>query len=282
MFSSGNIENIKSFAAQIRIEALTAICSVGQGHVGGVMSIADTIAVLYGGVMKYDPKNPKWEDRDYLVCSKGHAGPAIYAALALKGFFPVEELLTLNKPGTHLPSHCDRNLTPGIDMSTGSLGQGTSQAVGIAIGHKLQKKQSYTYLIIGDGEAQEGQVWEAALSAAQQKLDHLIAFVDYNKKQLDGFTKDINDMGSFKAKFEAFGWYAAEVDGNSVQEILSAVEECKAVKDKPKVIVLNTIKGKGWSLAEKELMNHSMGVSSEQLHEAVNEISKSCCLGGEL
>lgn len=251
---------------------MKAIGNLGFGHVGGALSIVDTLAVLYGAAMNIDPKNPDWEDRDWLICSKGHAGPAIYSSLALKGYFPLEELQTLNKPCTKLPSHCDKNLTTGIDMTTGSLGQGASVAVGVALGHKLDQRSNYTYLILGDGECQEGQVWEAVLYAPQVKLDNLITFVDYNKKQLDGYVKDINDMGDIKGKFESFDWYAQEIDGSSVAEIFEAVEKAKAQKGKPSVIVLNTVKGQGWSLAENTVSNHSMTVSPEQMDAAINEL----------
>ena len=273
MISQDRVKEIKILALHIRIETIKAIGNLGFGHIGGALSITDAIAVLYEEVMKYDPKNPKWEQRDWLICSKGHAGPAIYSTLALKGFFPMEELLTLNKPGTHLPSHCDRNLTPGIDMTTGSLGQGASLAVGVALGHKMDGRDNFTYLIVGDGEIQEGQVWEAALFAAQKKLDHLITFVDYNKKQLDGYTKDINDVGDIKSKFESFGWYGQEIDGSNVAEIIKAIENAKQHKDKPSVIVLHTIKGKGWDFAEKELSNHHMNVSREQMEEALTVLN---------
>ncbi|KZL93466.1 transketolase [Clostridium magnum] len=268
-----NLDKKKEFeelALKIRIETVRAIGTLGFGHVGGAMSVADTIAVLYGGVMNIDPKNPRWEDRDWLVCSKGHAGPSIYSALALKGYFDKEELLTLNKPGTHFPSHCDRNLTTGIDMTTGSLGQGASTALGVALGNRLKGKNSYTYLILGDGEIQEGQVWESVLCAAQQKIDHLIVFVDYNKQQLDGYTKDINDVGDVKAKFESFGWYAQDIDGHDVEEIYNAIEKAKANKGTPSVIVLNTIKGKGCTFAEGILSNHHVTVNEIQMNEALS------------
>ncbi|SKA91180.1 transketolase [Caloramator quimbayensis] len=270
MLSSEKIKEVKEFAIKIRIETIKAIGNLGFGHIGGAMSIADTIAVLYDAVMKYDPKNPNWEDRDYLICSKGHAGPSIYSALALKGFFPIEELMTLNKPGTHLPSHCDRNLTTGIDMTTGSLGQGSSLAVGVALGNRCCGRKNTTYLILGDGEMQEGQVWEAVLYAAQQKLSNLIVFVDYNKKQLDGYTADINDLGDLKSKFEAFNWFAQEVDGHNVSEIYEAVENAKKQNEKPSAIILHTVKGKGCSFAENELYNHHMTVSRQQMEEALN------------
>jgi transketolase len=267
--NTNKIQVLKKLAIEIRIETLKTIGNLGFGHLGGALSIADTLAVLYGEVMKYDPKNPKWEERDWLVCSKGHGGPAIYSALAINGFFPKEELLTLNTPGTRFPSHCDRNLTTGIDMTTGSLGQGSSLAVGIALGNRLSKKDNYTYLILGDGELQEGQVWEAVMFASQSKLDKLIAFVDYNKKQLDGYTKDINDLGDVKAKFESFGWHGQEVDGSDVAEIIEAVEKAKENKGKPSVIVLHTVKGKGAAFVENEFSNHHMIVTEEQTDEAV-------------
>jgi transketolase len=269
MLSLDKTRKLEAFALNIRIETVRAIGTLGFGHLGGAMSVADTVAVLYGGMMNIDPQNPKWEDRDWLVCSKGHAGPAIYSALALKGYFPKEDLLTLNTPGTHFPSHCDRNLTTGIDMTTGSLGQGASTSLGVALGNRLKGKDNYTYLILGDGELQEGQVWEAVMCAAQQKIDHFITFVDYNKQQLDGYTKDINDLGDIKVKFESFGWYGHSIDGQNVEEIYSAIEKAKENKGKPSVIVLNTVKGKGCCFAEGILNNHHVTVSKEQMEEAL-------------
>ncbi len=265
-------KELKVFATNIRIETIKALGHLGFGHVGGAFSIADTIAVLYGGMMKIDPKNPKWADRDYLVCSKGHAGPIIYSTLAMKGYFPKEELLTINKPHTHLPSHCDRNLTTGIDMTTGSLGQGSSLAVGIAAGNKLDKRDNYTYLIMGDGEIQEGQVWEAAGYAAQQKLDHLIAFVDWNKRQLDGTLEEINDYSNISERFEVFGWHAVTVDGHDVEAVWNAIEEAKKVKDKPSCIVLDTVKAKGCSFAEDTANCHHITINEEQLKEALTAL----------
>lgn len=263
------IKELQIFATKIRIETIKEIGNLGFGHLGGAMSVVETLAVLYGEAMKIDPKNPKWEDRDWLVCSKGHAGPAIYATLALKGYFPMEELETLNKPGTNLPSHCDRNKTIGIDMTTGSLGQGSSQAVGVALGHRLDNRDNYTYLILGDGELQEGQIWEAAMLASHHKLDHLITFVDNNKQQLDGLTKEINDLGDIPSKFESFGWNTFKANGASVEEILDAIQKAKQVKGKPSVIVLDTIKGQGCSFAEGILDNHHMFVSKDQMEEAL-------------
>lgn len=263
---------LDELARNIRIETLRCIGARGFGHVGGSMSIADLLAVLYGSAMRYDPKNPAWADRDWLVVSKGHAGPAVYAALALQGFFPKEELLTLNQPGTSFPSHCDRQKTPGIDMTTGSLGQGLSAACGIALGHKLQGKENYTYAIIGDGESQEGQVWEAALFAPQYCLDHLILFVDNNKDQIDGYTRDVMNMEDFSAKFQAFNWHVQRIDGHDVLAIDEAIEQAKAAAGKPSVIVLNTVKGKGCSFAEGQRGNHHMRLVPGQIEEGLRAL----------
>lgn len=265
-------KDLQKFAVSIRKETMRAIGTLGVGHVGGALSICDVLAVLYGGEMNIDPADPHKEDRDWLVCSKGHAGPAVYATLALKGFFPKEELLTLNKPGTNLPSHCDMNRTPGIDMTTGSLGQGTSSAVGIACGNRKKGLDNYTYLIIGDGESQEGQVWEAALFAAQHKLSHLIAFTDYNKCQIDGTISEVCELGDLAGKYEAFGWYAQSVDGHDVEQISEAIHKAKQQGKRPSMIVLNTVKGKGVSLAEGKVGSHNMPVTREQMEQAMAEL----------
>ena len=260
------------FAKQLQMEVVKMISSLGIGHVGGSLSVTDLVAVLYeGGMLKYDPENPHWEGRDWVVCSKGHAGPALYSALALKGFMPMSELDTLNRPKTKLPSHCDRNLTPGIDMTTGSLGQGASTAAGVAMGHKMNGADNTVYLILGDGECNEGQVWEMALFAPAKKLDNLIAFVDYNKLQLDARTDDLIPLGDIAQKFDDFGWFAQDIDGHDVGAIYAAIEKARAA-DKPSMIVLNTIKGRGWSAIENQVSSHSMTISPEQLKEALAEM----------
>jgi transketolase len=270
-------DELQNFARNIRIEALKALGGLGFGHVGGAMSAADVLGVLYGGVMKIDPENPDWDERDYFVMSKGHAGPALYAALALRGFFPIEELSTINTNGTRLPSHCDRNSTPGIDMSTGSLGQGMSTAIGIAHGNKMLGKPNYTYLLLGDGECQEGQIWEGALYAPQQKLSRLIAFIDYNKQQLDGYTKDICDLGDLVQKFRDFGWYTLEVDGHDVSAIAEAIalgkKQGESQNGKPAMIILHTQKGKGCDFAEGILYNHHMTFTEEQCESAIEKLN---------
>ena len=283
MLSGQKLKELKIFATKIRIETVKELGNLGFGHLGGAMSIVETLSVLYGEVMNIDPKNPGWEDRDWLVCSKGHAGPAVYAALALKGYFPIEELMTLNKPGTNLPSHCDRNKTIGVDMTTGSLGQGASLAAGVALGNMLDGRKNYTYRILGDGELQEGQVWEMALFAAQRRLENLIAFVDYNKQQLDGYTKDICDLGDVAAKFESFGWHAQEVDGADINAIYDAICEAKKCSGRPSVIVLHTVKGKD-TFTEGMQFNHHVTISREQmektlevLYEKLESLEKQDC-----
>ena len=266
-----SLKEMNIFAAQIRKAALRAMNAFHGGHVGGSMSMSDLMAALYGEVMKVDPKNPQWEERDWLVVSKGHCGPAVYGTLALMGYFPEDELDTLNKEGPPLPSPCDRTRTPVIDMTTGSLGQGVSAAVGIAWGMQYQKKPNYVYTILGDGECDEGQVWEAALFAATKKLGHLIGFVDYNKKQLDGYTKDICDLGDLRQKFEDFGWHSQEVDGHDIPAIVAAIEEAKKVADKPSMIVLNTIKGKDCCFADT-FYNHFVRFPEEDYEAAIKEL----------
>ncbi|MDR2078574.1 MAG: transketolase, partial [Treponema sp.] len=223
MENGERIKAMKLMSAKIRIETIKQMTEIGFGHIGGSMSIADVLGVLYGGVMHLEPNDPGWKDRDYLVCSKGHAGPAVYAALALRGYFPMDWLKTLNRFHTNLPSHCDRTKTPGIDMTTGSLGQGLSAAAGIALGNRIDNRDNYTYAIMGDGECDEGQIWEAAMAAGHYKLSKLIAFVDYNGIQIDGPVEMINDITNFAERFSAFHWHAQEVDGHDVTAIDEAI-----------------------------------------------------------
>ena len=268
-----SVKELENVARNIRANIVECIASLGVGHIGGCLSIADVLAVLYGKHMRYDPKNPKAEGRDRLVCSKGHAGPAIYSALAEFGFFPKEELYTLNRGGTKLPSHCDMNKTPGADMTAGSLGQGLSCALGAAIGSKLKGDGATIYAIIGDGESQEGQIWEAAMYAGSHKLDNLIVFTDYNKMQLDGTTADICDLNPLADKWRAFNFAVWDIPGNDVAEIDKAITEAKAVSGKPKMIILNTVKGKGVSFVEEaKVGSHSMNISAEQRDIALKEI----------
>lgn len=249
---------LQAFALKIRMVALECLTTVGFGHLGGIMSVADAVAVLYGQELRIDPTRPDWPERDKLVCSKGHAGAALYAALACKGFFPRQWLATLNAPLTHLPSHCDRTKTPGIDMTTGSLGQGASLAVGMALGDRLQGRSNRVFLILGDGECNEGQVWEAMSFAAAKKLTNLVVLLDWNKRQLDGFTEKINDMGNLAEKFRAFGFETAEIDGNDVCQLSEALAHTRIEGDKPRCIAMHTVKGAGIAELEQMTMNHSV------------------------
>lgn len=263
------IRELKKFAARIRLETVKQIATRGFGHIGGALSIVDALAVLYGGVMRIDPGNPAWAERDKLVMSKGHAGPALYSALALKGYFPLEVLGTLNQPGTSLPSHCDRKLTPGVDVTTGSLGQGVSLAIGLALAQRMDGNGARTFLITGDGELNEGQSWEGVMFAAHNKLDNLTWLVDYNHKQLDGCTEDIMDLGDIAAKFASFGWRARTIDGNDITAVRDAITEALAAKDGPSCIVLNTVKGAGVPAVENTMFNHHMVFEGEMARESI-------------
>jgi len=258
MLSEQDLFLLKEKANQIRILTLEAIGYLGVGHVGGCMSLVEVLTLLYYRHMQVDPQDPRKRDRDQLVLSKGHAGPTLYSILADKGFFPGEWLHTLNKGGTRLPSHCDRNLTPGIDMTTGSLGQGLSAAIGIALGNRLDGINSTVYAIIGDGESNEGQVWEAAQAAAQFKLNHLIVFTDSNRLQLDGFMNEVMNIEDLVAKWHSFGWFTQRVDGHDFKQMDEAVILAKGQEAKPSMIILDTIKGKGVAFAENQPANHNM------------------------
>ena len=261
--------DLRVLADRIRLVTLRTFSNIGFGHVGGAMSVVEALAALYGGEMRYDPKKPSWESRDRLVMSKGHAGPALYSTLCLRGFFPQETLLELNQGGGSLPSHCDMHKTIGIDMTTGSLGQGMSTAIGLALGSRLNNLGNFTFLILGDGECNEGQVWEGAMFAAHNKLGGLIALIDWNKQQLDGFTKGIIDMGDIGGKFKAFGWHTQTVDGHDPAKIKTAIIEAKKVTDAPSAIILDTIKGYGCDFAEAIPANHHMNFTKGQIDNAI-------------
>jgi len=271
MIEDKRIRELELFAQEIRLETLKIIHSRGNGHIGGSMSIADALALLYGEIMHYDPKEPLMKDRDWCVLSKGHAGPALYATLGLSGYFPVNEAYTLNDFNTHFPSHTDHLITKGVDLTTGSLGQGFSQAAGVALGNRLQGIESDVYVFIGDGEADEGQIWEAAQFTAHYKLKHLIALVDNNGRQLDGSCEEVMSHGKgLGAKFEAFGWHVIEVqDGNSIKELAAAFEKARS-SELPTALILHTIKGKGVSLMEKSGA-HSAKPSAAEWEQMLKE-----------
>lgn len=268
--------NMKEICKDIRCDVMECIGHLGVGHIGGCLSLVEVLASLYFEHMNIDPKEPKKAGRDRLVCSKGHAGPAVYATLANRGYFDKSELLTLNQGGTHLPSHCDMNLTTGIDMTTGSLGQGFSCAMGVALAGKLENDGATIYAIIGDGESQEGQIWEAAMFAAAKKLDNLIAFTDYNKLQIDGPVSEVVALEPLSAKWSAFGWNVIEVaDGNDCEQVSAAIAQAKSLLGggKPTMVILNTVKGKGVSFIEdKGAGNHNMNISEDDARRAIAEI----------
>ena len=269
-------QDLKEICTDIRCDVLMSIGHLGVGHIGGCLSVVELLAVLYFEAMRIDPNDPKKAGRDRFICSKGHAGPAVYAALANRGYFDRSELLTLNQGGTDLPSHCDMLRTRGIDMTTGSLGQGFSCAVGAALGSKLERDGAIIYALIGDGESQEGQIWEAAMFAAAKKLDNLIAFTDYNKLQIGGTVAEINDIAPLAEKWAAFGWNVIEVeDGNDVAEVSAAVAHAKLGlgSGRPTMVILNTVKGCGvpWIVA-LGAANHNTNLTEEQAQEAIRVI----------
>lgn len=267
-----HVKRAKEMARDIRILVLDTLAAFGSGHVGGSMSAADLLGVLYSGTMRINPQNPNWPDRDFFVCSKGHVGPVVYSALTLAGYFPREELKTLNRLGTHFPSHCDRTKTPGIDMTAGSLGQGLSAAVGIALGNHLAERDNYCYALVGDGETQEGQIWEALMFAGHSRLSHLIVFIDNNRMQLDGPLTEVNRLDNYKQRLESFYWNAIEVDGHDAGQILDAIDQAKKEKVRPTCIILHTVKGKG-SFAEGRF-NHSMPVSEDEARRNIDQLKR--------
>ena len=269
MLHTQELQALTERALQLRTLTIREIGHLGSGHIGGSMSIIEILTYLYFHEMDVTAADPQRADRDRLVCSKGHAGPAVYAALAAKGYFPVSWLETLNEGGTNLPSHCDMHKTPGVDFTTGSLGQGASAAVGIALGQKILGQQARTFLILGDGESQEGQVWEAAETAAQWRLGNLIAFTDFNRQQLDGYTDDIMGMANLDARWLGFGWQVQRVNGHDFSQIHRALQAAKAATDRPSMIVLDTVKSKGFAPGEGIKANHSMAFGMDVAEQAI-------------
>ena len=271
---ANKLKELKLLCANVRIDILEMLMKFGQGHLGGSMSCVELFAVLYGKQLNFDPKNPKKEDRDQVVLSKGHAGPVWYSTLAERGFFPKDWLFTLNQGGTLLPSHPDRTKTPGVDMTTGSLGQGTSTAAGIATAMKKRGLNSYTYLIVGDGELNEGQCWEAFQYIANYKLNNCIVIIDDNKRQLDGYTKDVINPFSYQEKMKAFGFYTLTAKGDDLEAIDDTINKLKEVKDSAVCMVLDSVKGQGVKFFEELLSNHSVKFNEEYTNEANKAIAQ--------
>ena len=265
-------KELQIFAAKARIGVIEGVYNAKAGHPGGSLSICDLLAYLYNGEMSIDASNPHMEDRDRFVLSKGHAATALYATLALKGFFPVEDLKTLRKSDSYLQGHPNMNKIPGVDMSTGSLGQGISAAVGMALGAKLDKKDFRVYTVLGDGEIEEGEVWEAAMFAANRGLDNLVAVVDYNGLQIDGTVEEVNSPYPIADKFKAFKWNVVEIDGHDFDAIESALENARATKGVPTCIVMKTIKGNGVSYMENAVGWHGKAPNTEEYEQAMTEL----------
>lgn len=268
-------------AYKIRKNALTAVHSAASGHPGGSLSIAEIMSVLYFKQMNIDPKNPKMADRDRFVMSKGHCAPALYGTLAERGFFPAEDLKTFRQADSYLQGHPDMKGVPGVDMSTGSLGQGICAANGMALAAKLDNKDYRVYAIMGDGELEEGQVWEAAMFAPHYKLDNITAFVDLNLLQIDGDVRQVMNPTPVDAKFEAFGWNVIVIDAHDVEAIDNAIETAKTVKGKPTVVICNSTKGKGVSFMENQAGWHGNAPNDEQFAQAIEELDATIAkLGG--
>ncbi|KXG78094.1 Transketolase 1 [Fervidicola ferrireducens] len=270
--SKEKLEELTKTARRVRRHIIEMTAEAGSGHPGGSLSCADILVALYFQEMKIDPKNPNWPDRDRFVLSKGHAAPALYAVLAERGYFPKEELKTLRKINSILQGHPDMKKTPGVDMTTGSLGQGLSAANGMALAGKLDGKSYRVYVLLGDGELEEGQVWEAAMAAAHYKLDNLTAFVDHNGLQIDGPIVQVMSPEIIQEKFRAFGWHVIDVDGHDFEDILRAIEEAKSTKGRPTVIVARTVKGKGVPYMENQVDWHGKAPSREQAEEALKAL----------
>ena len=268
------VTELKKIAATLRLNIIKMV-GVGQkGHLGGSCSLSEIVSVLYFYKMKHDPKNPKWDDRDRFILSKGHAALIQYAALAETGYFPKAEIENVKKLGAMLQGHPDMTTTPGIEGNTGSLGQGLSMACGMAAGLKIDKKSSKVYCIIGDGEIAEGQIWEAAMTASYYKLDNLVVFLDMNRLMATGPIIERYDTNPLNDKWKAFGWQVYDIDGHNIQEIIDTLEKAESVKDKPKIILARTIKGKGISFAENNAAFHNGELTKEQFESACAELNK--------
>jgi transketolase len=272
--SQEKIESLKSAAAKVRIGILDAVFHAQSGHPGGSLSCADILTALYFEVMNIDPKNPHWEDRDRFVLSKGHCSPCLYSVLANRGYFSVQELKKFRQIDSFLQGHPDLKKVPGVDMSTGSLGQGLSVANGMAYAAKMDNKNYRVYAVMGDGESEEGQIWEAAMFAAHYKLDNITVFLDHNHLQIDGFISKVMSPEPLDEKFKAFGWHVISINGHDFSQILNAIDEAKNTKDKPTMIICETVKGKGVPFMENLAEWHGKAPNEEQYKQAVACLTK--------
>ena len=271
VFSSD--EDLAAVCKRLRRDIVTMIAKANSGHPGGSLSAVEIVVTLFWKVLRHRPADPAWKDRDRFILSKGHAAPVLYAALAECGYFPKAELDTLRQIDSHLQGHADRTSTPGVEMSSGSLGQGLSFAVGAALAGRLDAQPWRVYALLSDGECDEGQTWEAAMSAAMFKVDHLTAIVDNNGIQLSGFNRDIMNLDPLPKKWEAFGWHVIEIDGHDINQLLDAFKKARGIKGKPSVIIAHTIKGKGVSFMENNVDFHGKAPNAEQLEKALKELA---------
>ncbi|MFA5104426.1 MAG: transketolase [Candidatus Margulisiibacteriota bacterium] len=278
MVSREKLTEIKEKARQVRLDIIEMLGGCGSGHPGGSLSVADILASLYFYKMKVDPKQPAWEDRDRFVLSKGHAAPALYSVLSIAGFFSRDYLKTLRQIGSSLQGHPDKTSLAGIDMSTGSLGQGLSIANGMALAARMDNKKYRVYCVIGDGESQEGQIWEAAMSAGHYKLDNLTLILDHNKLQIDGRVEDIKGIAPVADKWKAFRWNVIDkVDGHNIEQLISALDKAESCKGKPSIIIADTVKGKGVSFMEDNVDFHGKAPNKDETGKALGEIRSCSC-----
>mgnify|MGYP000845558675 CR=1 FL=1 len=273
MVDQERLEFLRQKAQLVRKHIVQMVTEANSGHPGGSLSAADLLTALYFQVMRINPEKPDWPERDRFILSKGHASPVLYAVLAERGYFPVEELSTFRKINSRLQGHPDMKKLPGVEMSTGSLGQGLSVANGMALAGKLDNLDYRVYVLLGDGEIEEGQVWEAAMTSAHYKLDNLIAVVDYNGLQIDGPVSEVMNPGPLQEKWRAFGWHVFTIDGHDFKEILATLEAAREIKGKPVMIIANTIKGKGVSFMENKVEWHGTAPSKEQFEQAISDLS---------
>jgi len=267
-----SVKAMKAIAKKLRRHIISMIGRAGSGHPGGSLSAVEIVTALYFKVLRHKPQDPRWVDRDRFILSKGHAAPVLYATLAESGYFPVDELATLRQLDSRLQGHTDRVTTPGVEMSAGALGQGLSFAIGVALAGRLNSQDYRVYVLLGDGECDEGQIWEAAMAAAHFKLDNLVAIVDNNGQQIDGWNRDVMNLDPFNKKWQAFGWHVIEVDGHNFTRLIKAFDRAKLVKGKPTVIIAHTIKGKGVSFMENNPDFHGKAPNAEEVKIALKEL----------
>jgi len=270
--SSASVAEMEAIAKRLRRHIITMTGKAGSGHPGGSLSAVEILTALYFGVLRHKPLDPQWSDRDRFILSKGHAAPLLYATLAECGYFPVDELVTLRQMDSRLQGHTDRTVTPGVEMSAGALGQGLSFAIGVALAGRLNLQDYRVYVLLGDGECDEGQVWEGAMAAAHFKVDNLVAIVDNNGQQIDGWNRDVMNLDPFPMKWQAFGWQVIEVDGHDLAQLIQAFDQAKLVKGQPTVIIAHTIKGKGVSFMENNPDFHGKAPNAEEVKIALKEL----------